>query len=1233
MTKRFLLISKRLIGAVLAAACALQSTCAVLAADAPDPAGETAQEDSVLQTVHIRTAEDLITLSENSKTDSYSKGKLFCLENDIDLTGTDFSPIAVFTGTFDGMGHTISGFTLGESGKDYGLFRYVEKDAVVQNLTLSASICPEGSMERIGGFAGTNRGTIRNCVFTGTLVAKKTAGGIVGLNAPEGIIDGCANRGELTVTKQGGGIAGRNEGLIQNSSNLGNVNASTRTVSEIIGEQPSIGFDVSTLGIDAKKINYTGGIAGSSCGEIRSCANSGQVGYSHTGYNVGGIVGYHQGKTVDCTNSGAVMGRKNVGGIAGQFEPHITTVFEADSSDDLRVQGRDLRHMMDSLADTMDSAADAAGNHLDSISDTVDGISDSVNDNIEFYLDWGDSFSMGMEDELDALDAAIDRLGDGSGNLREPLRELRQDLIRFNNILGQISIGGEGTEWDKVEDNVQEGIKVLPDLMKVSAELSGNISELAKLIQKEYFPDPQPDPDQPEGGEEGDGGDSGDAPSGREYYGISQDAQAEAVEKLNDLQSYVSGYLSQVEKAVRRDGVLEEGSEAAQNIDYFSQSALSLVDEIEDLLEDEDIPPEDQKTIEELLEAIRNNIDDINDILDKLVGENGTIQDVDWDKFQSESQVTKDQVKSLQNAANDMLDSVEDLLDELSGSGGDLKDDAREIRRQATHLSSYIRSSLSQLRRDASGTRKELSSQNDALSDQLNGLRTDLSGYRRQISSQLDIISSQMELLGDSAADGMDRIRDQLIRDADTETYTDISDSEDITGARGILSGCRNNGGITADINGGGVIGLIGVEMDLESDLSVEEIGSKSFNADCNIRATVLDSRNFGKVTVKNNCAGGIVGRADAGAVIRCDNFGAVKTTNGSYAGGVAGKSHYLIRNCYSLCDVTGQDYVGGIAGLGCNANNNYVMTGISSDTGEKNGSIFGDMEEDVSSSVYDNYYIDEGVSAVNNLTYESAARPIRYQELLEVEGIPQEFRSFTVQFVADGKEVKRIVRGYGQKIRPEEIPPVPERNGLAGVWEDKDFSFIRRNMVVEAQYSDMMTAVASPEETPLLFAVGNYRPETRLECESLPLEEVPHADGYYPVQAFRYRLLLENGTPETPSKLRVLADGGKNISVLAWDEEGNISLIQPVEDGRYLAFSTPMQSFAIVRRRRVLPLVSGIVVIAGVILAAVMIGRKRKAGRAAPPDQSNEKQRDAVPNIPEQPHTPGSGSDTDKQE
>lgn len=1209
------IVIKRILGIALAAACALQSAGTVLAADSAAPAAsnESEQQTSEFQTVTVRTPEDLVALSQNSKTDSYSKGKIFYLENDIDLTDTGFIPIAVFTGTFDGKGHTISGFSMTESGRDFGLFRYVEQGAVVQNLTVSGSVCPDGSMEHIGGIAGTNRGLIQNCSFKGELVAKKTAGGVVGYNAPEGVIDSCSNHGKLTITKQGGGIAGRNEGIIRDSVNLGNINATTQSVSEIIGEQPTVSLDLTTLGTDAKKVNYIGGIAGSSSGLIQSCANSGQVGYSHIGYNIGGIVGYHQGKTENCSNSGAVLGRKNVGGISGQFEPHITTVYEEDASDNLRVQGRDLRHMMDSLADTLDSAADNAGGHLDGIGDTMDGISDLVNDNIDFYLDWGNDFSNGMEEELDSLDGAIDRLGTDSSPLREPLQELRRDLSRFNTILDQIRIGGEGTEWDKVEGNVQEGIKVLPDLMKLEAELSDNISKLLNLIWKEYHPDAPEDPDIPDNPDNGEN--TPESSGGEMHSGITPEAKEQAAAKMDDLQNYVSRYLSEVKDALRQDGGLEAGSQAVQNIDYFTSTALSLVDEVEDLLDGEDIPPQEEETIEQLLDAIRQNISDINGILNKLTGPGGSLEDIDWDKFQDEAQVTKEQLSALQNAANSMLGSVDVLLAELSNSGGDLRDDTREVRRQAMHLSSYVRSSMSQLRRDARSNSDGIDKQTDSLSSQIKDLKGDLRGYRKQINTQLDLISEQMELLGDSAADGLDRIRDTLIYDEDQELYTDISNDEDISGTYGIIHGCLNNGGVTADINGGGIIGLIGVEMDLESDLSVEEIGTKTFNSSSNIRATAVDSRNFGKVTVKNNCAGGIVGRADAGAVIQCDNFGEVISTGGSYAGGIAGRSHYLIRDCYSLCDVTGQDYIGGVAGLGGSANNNYVMAGINSDAGEKKGSIFGDAEEDISHSVYQNYYVDEGISAINNLTYESAAQPIRYQELLEQEGTPKEFRSFTVQFVADGKVVKRVVRGYGQGIKPEDVPPVPARNGLAGVWEDKDLTFIRRNMVVEAQYSDMMTAVASPEDTPLLFAVGNYRPETTLECVILPAEEIPHVDGYQPVQAFHYDLILESGDAEIPSKLRVLSDGGRNYAILAWDEEGNTSLIQPAEDGRYLAFSTAMNSFAIVRRRSAAPLVCICVLSAGMILAAVTIGKKKK-GKSAPPAKSNEKMKDAVPSV-----------------
>ncbi len=1208
------LIKKRLLGIILAAACTVQSTGIVLAADSvpADSSSQTEQQAPSAEIVHIRTAKDLITLSQHSKTDSYSKGKTFCLENDIDLTGTEFTPIAVFTGTFDGKGHTISGFTLAESGKDFGLFRYVEEGAVIRNLTVSGDICPEGSMEHIGGIAGTNRGRIEKCVFQGTLTAKKTAGGIAGYNAPEGVIADCTNQGTLTVTKQGGGIAGRTEGTINYSDNKGNINASSQTVSEIIGEQPSITLDFSSLGTDEKKINYIGGIAGTSSGQIFSCSNSGQVGYQHTGYNIGGIVGYHQGKTENCTNNGQVYGRKNIGGIAGQFEPHVFTIYEEDSSDDLRSQGKDLRHMMDSLSDTLGNAADSAGSHMDDIGDTMDELSTLVNDNIDYYLDWGDDFSKDIQGELDDLEDTFDRLGVDARPIRRPLQDIRSDLNDFNNILDEMGSGGDKTEWNKVENNVHQSLKTLNQIMKIRTELNQNINDLVAMLRSlKPEPTPPPEGETPGEGEENPGEES---PS----PGLPAETIQQITEQAEDLIDYISRYLTDLEAEIEDTDEIEENSETAQSMDYFCSTALAQVDEIESLLANEDIPPQDAEAIQQKLAAIRKNIQDINALLGSLVGPNGTTEEIDWDKLHTETQDTKDSISALRRKGNSILGNIDDLLYELSDSGDELHEDTQDVRRQAEHLSDYVRTSLNSLRKDADTTHKDVDRQTDALSDQMKGLKNDMRDYRSQISRQLDIISEQLGLLGDTAADGLDNIRDKLVVDPDEELYNDLSDDETTDAERGIISRCRNNGSIAADINGGGIIGLIGVEMDLESDFSIEEIGKRSFNSDSNLRATVLTSRNFGNVTVKNNCAGGIVGRSDAGAVIRCDNFGEVKSTSGSYAGGIAGRSHFLIRESYSLCDVTGQDYVGGIAGLGCSANNNYVMAGIYSETGEKNGSIFGDIDDEGTPSLYQNYYIDEGLAAVNNLTYESAAQPIRYQDLLKVDGTPKEFQSFTIQFAADGKIVKRISCNYGQSIKPEEIPPVPEHNGLAGVWEDKDLSFIRRNMTIEAKYSDFLTTIASPEDTPLLFAVGNYRTQNQLVCNELPIEDVPHIEGYQPIRAYHYQILFDSIAPKSPSKLRVLADDGKNYAILAWNDEGDTALIQPVKDGRYLAFASDMQNFAVVKAKSALPLVGICVSVTALVLAFVVIRKRKIAGIAPAP--KNEKMRDQVPPDAEKP-------------
>ena len=101
------------------------------------------EETTVLETISIRTPEELVTFSQNCVSETYSKGKRFVLEADVNLQGTDFNPIPVFAGIFDGNGHTIIGLSIQKAGSDLGFFRYVEEGAIVRQLTVHGTITPK----------------------------------------------------------------------------------------------------------------------------------------------------------------------------------------------------------------------------------------------------------------------------------------------------------------------------------------------------------------------------------------------------------------------------------------------------------------------------------------------------------------------------------------------------------------------------------------------------------------------------------------------------------------------------------------------------------------------------------------------------------------------------------------------------------------------------------------------------------------------------------------------------------------------------------------------------------------------------------------------------------------------------------------------------------------------------------------------------------------------------------
>ena len=122
----------------------------------------------------------------------------------------------------------------------------------------------------------------------------------------------------------------------------------------------------------------TGGIAGYSDGMILSCRNEGNIGYSHIGYNVGGIAGRLTGYAANCVNAGKVDGRKDTGGIVGQFEPNVTLNLSEDNISKLKTQLDELSNLVDKAISDASDGSDRILNELSSVNGTVSSTKNSV---------------------------------------------------------------------------------------------------------------------------------------------------------------------------------------------------------------------------------------------------------------------------------------------------------------------------------------------------------------------------------------------------------------------------------------------------------------------------------------------------------------------------------------------------------------------------------------------------------------------------------------------------------------------------------------------------------------------------------------------------------------------------------------------------------------------------------------------------------------------------------------
>ena len=866
----------------------------------PVRAEETLDENIVI----IETEDDLRQMAENCTLDSWSGGKVFVLQKNIQLTKGDFLPIPTFGGIFEGNGYTISGINITESVSPTGLFGVIQKEGIIRNLNVQARITPTLEADNAGGIAGICYGTIMGCGFQGNIIGESNIGGIVGILETSGEIRNCKVHGTITGDHSTGGIVGWNKGTIFGCQNTGSVNVTDEDV-EVDLSELSITTIVNINSTDNTAMHTdTGGIAGFSEGKIYYCINEGTIGYQHVGYNVGGITGRSKQSYIqNCTNAGLILGRKDVGGITGQIEPLLEVEYMTDK---FQILDREMNEFMDLLEKTyvdMDSMGNSASKLLKDISYYVNTARVAAG-----------GLSADSEEFYDSYNQSMNSMSQGTSNLQNELNKI---------------------DWESIENTDTDE---LPDM------------------------DDIPEFESP---------DSGDS-----------------------------------------DG---EDINGETTLPDFS---------------------EDMNPYEDEINASKNAV---NNFL-------GTTSEAASDMNKASTEYSED-MKYHMSAINANLEEAGEKLDELSmiliQDGDTISQDMADVIRQARKLRSVI-----------------------------NEIRDDMFQYEDIKIEDVSEEKESKEIVSMGAGN---------IEILTSEKKYDTSSFQ-----KGKLTSCLNTGTIEADINVGGIVGLMATEYDVDPEDDVEIMGDTSTKVSKTAKVVIRDSKNEGEIIAKKDCVGGIVGKSEVGAIISSESYGNVKSISGDYVGGIAGEFIGTIKNCYAKCILAGNSYVGGIIGCGSDdkdvsgistVSNCYSMVTI-----EEGKQYIGAVAGIEKGEFIGNYFVSDTLQGINRVNYSQKAEPIGYETVLSKEGITKGFKTLVVKFIVEDKVIKTKEFVYGQTLSNHIYPQIPEKEGYYSVWDKTDLKNLRADTIVKGKYIPYITAVSSEvcrgNGRPVFLVEGNFKKE-----------------------------------------------------------------------------------------------------------------------------------------------------------
>ena len=953
-----------------------------------------------------------------------------------------------------------------------------------------------------------------------------------------------------------------------------------------------------------------GGIVGINYGTIRNCSFSGRVNGSVT---IGGIAAFNKSTGIirKCTVSGSITGSYYTGGITGKNHGIITNCknMAGVNSDSEWVEAED--EMNTDIIGSLNNTADSSSIHSGVDAGGIAGFSDGI------IASCSNIGQIGYE-----------HVGYNVGGIVGRQSGVVSLCLNSGKIYGRKDVGGIVGQME-------------PYIEVIEAEtIRSAVDELHDILEKTL-----------NDFDEGEDVIHSDLEELRTHADNVVDTGHIMADELYD---FANNNMNQLDALVERfEYVADALPPVFDQLTASSDSMNSAANDLKKLKDDLDIQGKleanngDKAEYDAAKAQIENAIDSFGDAVSNSSWEDieNILKDENGD-YRSWADLTEDEKNSVIDGVIKILEDSEDMTQ----AGADILDGLDRIN---DVLTPYIDSSMDAAGKDIDNAVSNMQNSLEHMNNAINGLKgivnylnaqsdirfcrlpEDYETHRDNLYQELKEISECMGKLGDNASEYSDIVNDDLkaVNDKlneifnlvidkmeaymklDTDgVYDDVSDEDIDDTTTGLVDGCTNNGDVSADINVGGIAGSMAIDNDdLESNAAGRAditLGSRYLT-----KCVINNSRNDGYITAKKDGVGGVAGYMKLGVIRDSKSYGSVESTEGGYAGGICGQSLSIIKNCYSICSVSANKYVGGIAGYGDVIKDCYSMVYLEAVSGRV-GAIAGqtaayeDEELENNGNVAGNFYVDNGIHGIDGISYVGVAQPIEYDELLKVRGIPNDFRHLKVSFRIGNIYLGSQELEYGEELSNVTFPNIPEREGYYGVWPDLSGRIMIGNIVINGEYTQNVIAVEgnSVDENGKAYALAadNFTEYTVLNVSIGSCVPPQQANGR---QYVIYDISLDNtgkSTGENPA-VRLLNPYEDDVEVYYLDNN-EWTKVEHKTRGSYVQVSLSGTSgtFCIIEKKmdyKILLMAAAAVCIVGIVILISSRIKKRIGGRRGKKD------------------------------